>query len=71
MKVEPGNEKDAFDAITFSKAAAILRMIREYVGQKQFQSAISSYLLNVGAKKNSVRHSLEPGIYVQNFKMKL
>ena len=45
--IKPGNEADAFDAISFSKAASVLRMLREHVGHKEFQSAISNYLTTV------------------------
>ena len=42
--IKPGSEPDAFDAIKYSKSAAIFRMIRGFYGEKDFNNGIRTYL---------------------------
>ena len=40
----PEEIEEAFDALTYDKAASVLRMIEHYVGEEAFRSGVSAYL---------------------------
>jgi aminopeptidase N len=40
----PDEINEAFDAIAYQKAAAVLRMVEDYVGDRAFQAGVNAYL---------------------------
>ena len=51
------NIDEVFDDITYRKGASVIRMLAEYVGEKNFQIGISKYL-KANSYKNATTHDL-------------
>ena len=55
---DPNQINQIFDSLSYAKAASVLRMLSEYVGEKEFLKGVSLYL-----KKHSYKNTVSADLW--------